>query len=101
MKADQTIFYDLNTQRDFVLHDGKFHIEAPENLVPTWKAITDLAHDQKVRVVCSVDCHVPGDPQLKSWGGPYPDHFMVGTSCQEKIDENKTLNPLTLESHEY
>ena len=27
MKSDQTIFYDINTQRDFVLHDGKFHIE--------------------------------------------------------------------------
>ena len=70
MKADQTIFYDINTQRDFILHDGKFHIEGAENLVPKWKAITDLARDQKVKIVCSVDCHVPGDTQLKSWGGP-------------------------------
>ena len=101
MKSDQTIFYDLNTQRDFVLHDGKFHIEGAENLEPTWKAITDLARDQKVRIVCSVDCHVPGDPQLKSWGGPYPDHCMAGTPGQEKIDETKPLNPLILENREY
>jgi nicotinamidase-related amidase len=101
MKADQTIFYDINTQRDFVLHDGKFHIEGAENLVPTWKAITELAREMKVRIVCSVDCHVPGDPQLKSWGGPYPDHCMAGTPGQEKIDETKPLNPLTLENREY
>jgi len=65
MKADQTIFYDVNTQCDFILHDGKFHIEGAEKLVPVWKAITDLARDQKVQIVCSVDCHVPGDSQLK------------------------------------
>ena len=101
MKTDQTIFYDINTQRDFVLHDGKFHIEGAESLVPTWKAITDLARDQKVRIVCSVDCHVPGDPQLKSWGGPYPDHCMEGTPGQEKIDATKPLDPLILENREY
>ena len=101
MNTEKTIFYDLNTQRDFILHDGKFHIEGAENLVPKWKAITDLAREEQVRVVCSVDCHVPGDPQLKSWGGPYPDHCMEGTSGQEKIDETKPLNPLTLENREY
>jgi nicotinamidase-related amidase len=101
MNTEKTIFYDINTQRDFILHDGKFHIEGAEKLVPVWKAITDLARDQKVRVVCSVDCHVPGDPQLKSWGGPYPDHCMAGTPGQQKIDETAPLNPLTLENREY
>lgn len=101
MKADQTIFYDINTQRDFILHDGKFHIEGAENLVPKWKAITDLARDQKVKIVCSVDCHVPGDKQLKSWGGPYPDHCMAGTPGQQKIAETAPLNPIMLENREY
>ncbi len=101
MKADQTIFYDVNTQRDFILHDGKFHIEGAEKIVPVWKELTDLAHDQKVRVVCSIDCHVPGDSQLKSWGGPYPDHCMAGTPGQQKIDETAPLNPLMLENREY
>jgi nicotinamidase-related amidase len=101
MKADQTIFYDINTQRDFILHDGKFHIEGAENHVPKWKAITDLARDQKVQIVCSVDCHLPGDPQLKSWGGPYPDHCMAGIPGQQKIAETMPLNPLTLENRDY
>src|SRR5271154_2228246 len=101
MKADQTIFYDINTQRDFVLHDGKFHLEDAEKLVPVWKALTDLARDQKVQIVCSVDCHVPGDTQLKSWGGPYPDHCLAGTPGQLKIDETTPLDPLMLENKEY
>ncbi len=101
MKADATIFYDINTQRDFILPDGKFHIAGAEKMVPVWKALTDLARDQKARIVCSVDCHVPGDPQLKSWGGPYPDHCMAGTPGQEKIAETAPLNPLTLKNKEY
>lgn len=101
MNAEKTIFYDLNTQRDFILHDGKFHIEGAEKIVPTWKAITDLARDMKVRIVCSLDCHVPGDPQLESWGGPYPDHCMAGTRGQDKIDETAPLDPLMLEDKEY
>ena len=72
MDSAKTIFYDIDTQRDFILPDGKFHIPGAEKLVPAWKAITDLARDQNVQIVCSVDCHVPGDPLLKSWGGPFP-----------------------------
>lgn len=101
MKADQTIFYDIDTQRDFVLPDGKFYIPGADKLVSTWKAITDLAREQKVRVVCSVDCHTPGDPMLKSWGGPYPDHCLVNTPGQLKIDETIPLDPLMLEKGEY
>ena len=101
MKADQTIFYDINTQRDFILHDGKFHIEGAEQIVPVWKALSDLARDQGVQVVCSVDCHVPGDPVLKSWGGQYPDHCMAGTRGQEKIDETAPRNPMMLGNREY
>lgn len=101
MNTEKTIFYDINTQRDFVLHDGKFHIEGAEKIVPVWKAITDLAREQKVQIVCSVDCHVPGDPQLKSWGGPYPDHCMADTQGQQKIDETSPLDPLMLENRVY
>ena len=101
MNPEKTIFYDINTQRDFILHDGKFHIEGAEKIVPVWKAITDFAREEKIRVVCSVDCHLPGDPQLKSWGGPYPDHCMANTPGQQKIDETRPLNPLTLENREY
>jgi nicotinamidase/pyrazinamidase len=101
MRADQTIFYDIDTQRDFVLPDGKFHIPGAEKIVPVWKVVTDLAREEKVQIVCSVDCHVPGDPLLKSWGGPYPDHCLAGTLGQKKIDATEPLNPIMLENKEY
>src|SRR5216683_2880354 len=101
MKNDQTIFYDIDTQRDFIEPDGKFHVAGAEAIVPKLKVLTDMAHEQKVRIVCSVDCHVPGDPMLKSWGGPYPDHCLAGTPGQQKIPESAPLNPLYLKNKEY
>ena len=101
MNADKTIFYDIDTQRDFILPDGKFHVAGAEAIVPKLKTLTSLAHDQQVRIVCSVDCHAPGDPMLKSWGGPYPDHCLAGTPGAQKIDETAPLNPLYLKNKEY
>lgn len=101
MKSDTTIFYDIDTQRDFLLPDGKFHIAGAEKIIPKLKLLTDLAREQKIRIVCSVDCHQPNDPMLESNGGPYPDHCIASTPGEKKIDETAPLNPLYLENKRY
>ncbi len=101
MKAETTIFYDIDTQRDFLLPGGKFYIAGAENIIPTLKSLTEFAREQKIRIVCSVDCHTPGDPMLKSNGGPYPDHCIAGTPGEKTIDETAPLNPLYLENKKY
>lgn len=101
MKLDKTIFYDIDTQRDFIAPDGKCRVAGADGIVPNLKALTDLAREQNVQIVCSVDRHVAGDPMLKSWGGQYPDHCMAGTPGETKIDETAPLNPLFLENKEY
>jgi nicotinamidase-related amidase len=87
MKAETTIFCDVDTQRDFLLPGGKFHIAGAEKIIPKLKLLTELAREQKVQIVCSVDCHSRTDPMLKSNGGPYPDHCIAGTPGETKIDE--------------
>ncbi|MDO8434338.1 MAG: isochorismatase family protein [Candidatus Binatus sp.] len=101
MKLDATVFYDVDTQRDFLLLDGKYHMPDAERVVPVLAALTDLARETGVKVVCSIDHHAPDDPLLQSNGGPYPDHCIVGTPGEKKIDETAPRNPLFLESKEY
>jgi len=100
MKTDTTIFYDVDTQRDFLAPGGALYLPDAEQIVARLKQITQFAHESKVRVVCALDLHNPGDPILKSWGGQVPDHCIVGTTGAEKIDATRPLDPLTIGGHE-
>ena len=94
------VFWDVDTQRDFIHPEGKLYAPGAEKLIPNLKRISDYAHAHGIRVVASADDHQPGHRELS--GDPdfketFPPHCMRGTLGQRKIPETLLHDPLVIE----
>ncbi|HVA69321.1 MAG TPA: isochorismatase family protein [Candidatus Binataceae bacterium] len=101
MNPATTLFYDVDTQRDFLLPGSPLFVTGADRIIPALKELTALARQRGFRIVASTDRHFPDDPELKRSGGDFDDHCMDGTEGQRKIDETAPLNPLFVENRDY
>lgn len=94
------IFWDVDTQHDFMDPDGKLYVPGAEKIKPNLKRLTDYAHERQIRIVASSDDHVPGHRELSEepdFEETFPEHCMRGTPGAEKIAETKLHEPLIIE----
>jgi nicotinamidase/pyrazinamidase len=94
------VFFDVDTQNDFILAGGALAVPGAEALVPALALLTGFARRENIMIFGSVDRHF-GSPELrdregelKRWGGPFPDHCMDGTEGQKKVPSTAPRNPL-------
>ena len=64
MRPESTIFYDVDTQRDFLLPGGALYVSGADRIIPALAALTTMARENHIRIVCSVDRHFPDDPVM-------------------------------------
>jgi nicotinamidase/pyrazinamidase len=98
MKPETTLFYDVDTQHDFLHPEGKLYVEGAKRIVPALAEVTQLARKLGCRIVASVDRHFPGDPELRSSGGEFENHCMSGSPGQRKIPATAPLAPHFVEN---
>jgi len=82
------IFWDVDTQVDFMAPGGKLYIPGAETIIPTLAKLTSWAASHQVLVVADVDAHQPDEEEFSL----YPPHCLAGTPGQKKIPET-TLSP--------
>jgi nicotinamidase/pyrazinamidase len=98
MRPERTLFYDVDTQRDFMLSGGALYVPGAEGILPALKRLTALAHRRGIRRICSMCRHFPSDRELARNGGSWPDHCMDGTSGQLQVEETAPSDPCCLPS---
>jgi nicotinamidase/pyrazinamidase len=98
--SDSIIFWDVDTQHDFMDADGRLYVPGAEEIKPNLERLTGAARERGVRIVASADDHVPGHRELSSspdFRETFPEHCMRGTRGAEKIDQTRLAQPLVIE----
>ena len=72
----KTVFFDIDTQIDFVYPAGALYVPGAEEIVPV---IAELNRRAPL-VISTMDAHSEDDPEFKM----YPHHCVVGTTGQQK-----------------
>lgn len=78
----KTIFWNVDTQYDFMRPDGKLAIPGAEAIEPALDRLTRLAEQRGLQVVNTADWHVKGDAELADepdFVNTFPEHCMQGT----------------------
>src|SRR6266480_6204378 len=94
------IFWDVDTQYDFMHADGKLYVPDAERIIGNLKRLSDYAHGHGIRVIASADDHVKGHAEISDtpdWKTTFPPHCLRGTPGQKKIPETALREPLVIE----
>lgn len=81
----EMIFWDVDTQVDFMRPEGKLYVPGAERIVPNLHRLTAWARKHNILVVASMDAHHESDEEFQQ----YPPHCLVGSPGQEKIPETR------------
>ncbi len=91
-----TIFWDVDTQYDFIMPDGKLYIQGAEEILPNLSSLISFARRNDIQVLGSVDYHTLDDPEISSdpdFQTTFPPHCLRDTPGQLKVDSTAPGNP--------
>lgn len=100
MSIKKTVFWNVDTQEDFIDLAGKLHVQGAETIRPVLKLITDFAKAQGIRVVNTCDYHYINSNELSAFPDfetRFPEHCMAGTSGADFISETVPDSPLVID----
>jgi nicotinamidase/pyrazinamidase len=101
MRPQTTLFYDVDTQRDFMEPEGKLYVLGAERIFLQLATLTQCARQHAIAVAGSVDRHYPTDSELLTNGGEYPEHCMSDTAGQTKVAATTPRQPTWIENRIY
>ena len=92
MVSRDLVFWEVDTQADFMLPGGKLYVPGAERLLPNIRKLTDAARQGHVFLVSHGCYHGEDDPEFKT----FPPHCIKGTTGAEFVHEALTERVLTV-----
>jgi nicotinamidase/pyrazinamidase len=77
------IFWEVDTQADFMLPGGKLYVPGAERLLPNIRRLTDAARQARVFLVSHGCYHTQDDPEFAT----FPPHCIKGTAGAAYVPE--------------
>ena len=76
----KTVFFDIDTQIDFMFPAGALYVPGAERLLPAIEQLNRYAVEHGIPLISTTCAHTEDDPEFKVW----PPHCVVGTTGQQK-----------------
>ena len=92
--GESLVFFDVDTQVDFMSPAGRLYVPGAEQIVPNLRLLMNWARENNVPVISSADAHSAHDPEFKIW----PPHCVIGTPGQRRIPETQFPDPVVIPS---
>jgi nicotinamidase/pyrazinamidase len=83
MASRNIVFWEVDTQADFMLPGGKLYVPGAERLLPNIRRLTDAARQGHVFLVSHGCYHTKDDPEFKT----FPPHCVKGTTGSNYVPE--------------
>ncbi len=99
----KTVFFDVDSQLDFVCPSGALYVPGAERRLGAVAALNRYAWAHGIPVVSTMDAHAENDPEFRQWpahcvkgtlGQRKPECTLLGKDCagSQAIVEKQTLN---------
>jgi nicotinamidase/pyrazinamidase len=94
-----TVLWDVDTQVDFMLPDGKLYVRGAEQTIPAMRLLVEAARRAGIPHVASADDHELTDSEISAepdYRETYPPHCLRGTRGARKIPETEQEDPVPI-----
>ena len=94
-----TVLWDVDTQVDFMLPEGKLYVPGAEETAPSMQRLVAAARTAGLVHVASADDHELTDDEISEspdFQTTYPPHCLRGTRGARKLPETEQLDPVPI-----
>jgi len=92
MQKGRIVFWEVDTQQDFMLPGGKLYVPGAEKIIPNIDRLVELVRAGRVLLVSDACEHSPDDPEFKT----FPPHCIRGTPGARIVPEGLAQSVYTI-----